>query len=185
MRTAEAAAKPPVLYHFSEEPGIEVFEPRPPLARPEVEPIVWAVDAWHAPHFFFPRDCPRVNFWATESAPPGAIERFLQGATRVAVIEAKWLERMNAAALYRYDFNAADFEFVEDEAAGYYVSRQTLRPTRVIALDNLPARLEEAGVELRVLDSGLVAFHLEVVGSGLQFSSSRLRNAADAHLLVE
>lgn len=36
------------LYHFSEEPDIEVFEPRSPAHRPEAEPLVWAIDEWHA-----------------------------------------------------------------------------------------------------------------------------------------
>jgi hypothetical protein len=171
-----------VLFHFSEEDSIEVFVPRPPLARPEVEPLVWAVDAWHAPHFYFPRDCPRVNFWARANSPLAAARRLLGSAERVSVIEAAWLERLCSAQLYRYEFTAAAFEAV-DAAAGYYVSRQAQRPLRVTPMGELPRRLAEAGVELRVLDSGLVAFHLEVVRSGLQFSSSRLRNAADAFLL--
>ena len=55
------------LYHFSEDPTIERFVPRAPLARPEVEPLVWAIDEWHQPIYFVPRDCPRVCFWPLTS----------------------------------------------------------------------------------------------------------------------
>ena len=51
------------LYHFSEEPGIERFRPRPASAYPELEPVVFAIDGEHAPHYYFPRDCPRVISW--------------------------------------------------------------------------------------------------------------------------
>jgi hypothetical protein len=47
------------LYHFSEDPHIAVFEPRAPTARPEVEPLVWAIDEWHAPMYYLLRECPR------------------------------------------------------------------------------------------------------------------------------
>jgi hypothetical protein len=171
-----------LLYHFSEEPDIAVFEPRPPRARPEVEPLVWAVDEWHAPHFFFPRDCPRLNFWARPDSSPADVARYLRNTERVAVIEEAWLERMRTTLLYRYHFDADAFEWLKDEAAGYYVAREAVRPLRVDALDDLPALLDKAGIELRVV-AGLVALHLQVVASTLEFSSSRLRNATDAYLL--
>jgi hypothetical protein len=51
------------LYHFSEEPDIERFRPRPAAAYPELEPVVFAIDGEHAPHYYFPRECPRVIYW--------------------------------------------------------------------------------------------------------------------------
>ncbi|MDQ6602886.1 MAG: hypothetical protein M3176_06415 [Chloroflexota bacterium] len=51
------------LSHFSEDSTIARFMPRSPLARPDVEALVWAIDERHAPVYFFPRDCPRVCFW--------------------------------------------------------------------------------------------------------------------------
>ena len=65
-----------------------------------------------------------------------------------------------------------------DETAGYYVSRETLRPLAVSAVSDLPAAIEAAGIELRPVD-GLYRLHREVVGSTLQFSGMRLRNALD------
>lgn len=51
------------LYHFSEEPDIERFRPRPAAAYPELEPVVFAIDGEHATHYYFPRECPRVIYW--------------------------------------------------------------------------------------------------------------------------
>ncbi len=173
------------LFHFSEEPGIDLFVPRAPLAHPEHEPLVWTVDEWHAPHFFFPRDCPRLNFWARPDSAAGAIERHLRGATRVSVIEAAWLERLRSTVLYRYELDPIAFEPVLEDGgvAGYYVSRSPVRPFGVQVLTDLPRHIAAAGVELRALDQGLVAYHLEIVSSTLEFSGMRLRNAADAHLV--
>jgi hypothetical protein len=66
------------LYHFSHDPTIAEFVPRPvqvPSRRaPGMEwlngPLVWAVDAWHAPTYFFPRDCPRILLWRTLASTP-------------------------------------------------------------------------------------------------------------------
>jgi hypothetical protein len=53
------------LYHFSETPDITVFHPH--VAKTSAirdEAFVWAIDDWHAPMYFVPRDCPRACFWA-------------------------------------------------------------------------------------------------------------------------
>ena len=53
------------LYHFSEDPNIERFEPH--IAKTSAiqdEAFVWAIDDWHAPMYYAPRDCPRACFWA-------------------------------------------------------------------------------------------------------------------------
>jgi hypothetical protein len=60
------------LYQFSENSTIERFRPRPPLARPEVAPLVSAIAAWHAPMSFTPRDCPGVCGWPLSRSIVGA-----------------------------------------------------------------------------------------------------------------
>jgi hypothetical protein len=48
---------PTALYHFSDDPHIERFEPRLIARRPEVtEALVWAVDEEYAFTYCFPRD---------------------------------------------------------------------------------------------------------------------------------
>lgn len=45
-----------MLYHFSEEPEIRVFEPRVSRVEPNLR-VVWAIDGPHTVHYYFPRDC--------------------------------------------------------------------------------------------------------------------------------
>jgi hypothetical protein len=165
------------LYHFSEEPDIEVFVPRPPLAHPAQEPLVWAIDEWHAPHYFVPRDCPRVCFWARAESAREDVERLLAGADRAVAIERAWLTAVRKARLYRYEFDPAGFELI-DETAGYYASQDVVRPAGVERLVNPPALFAGHGIDFRVVDD-LLGLHEAVVASTLPFSSMRLRNADD------
>lgn len=48
---------PQVLYHFSVDPGITKLVPHVPRTNPEHRRAVWAIDAEHAPLYWFPRDC--------------------------------------------------------------------------------------------------------------------------------
>ena len=52
------------LWHFSEDPTIEVFVPhRAPTAELDDE-LVWAIDSAHRWLYWFPRDCPRATWCA-------------------------------------------------------------------------------------------------------------------------
>jgi hypothetical protein len=108
---------------------------------------------------------------------PNDIERYLRGAKRVIAIEPVWLERVRSARMFRYEFDPARFEPIDD-SAGYWVSRHVVRPLDVVAIDDLPAAIEAAGIEFRV-EPDLMKLHLAVVDSTLDFSSMRLRNAQD------
>src|SRR5947207_237002 len=169
---------PRIVYHFSEEPGIAVFHPRPPLARPEVEPLDWAIDADHAPLYWFPRDCPRVTFWAGRETPPEVAERFLgqTAAQRVHAIESAWLARVHTARVVVYHLPGAAFEPLDD-ADGHWVSRRTVTPLAMEPVGDLLARHAAAGIELRITPS-LWPLHDAIPGTGLRFSIVRMRNAA-------
>jgi hypothetical protein len=166
-----------ILYHFSEEPDIGVFEPRPPLARPEVEPLVWAIDDWHAPMYFFPRECPRACFWPGAQTAHEDRERWFGGidATMVIAIEAAWLDRVRTTKLYRYTMPATAFEPI-DATAGFYVSRASVVPLTVEPVGDLLTALAAANVELRITPA-LAALWQRVIASTLEFSGTRLRNA--------
>ena len=56
-------SRPVRRFHFSEDPGIRVFEPHVPSHRDGIQPLVWAIDEWHAPMYYTPRQCPRACFW--------------------------------------------------------------------------------------------------------------------------
>ena len=68
-----------IVFHVSEEPDIEVFEPRKFEATGEL--FVWAIDDERLCNYLVPRDCPRVTFYAGPHTTDADRERFL-GASR-------------------------------------------------------------------------------------------------------
>ncbi len=172
-----------MLYHFSEDPTIERFEPRAPLHRPGVEPAVWAIEAWTAPKYFFPRDCPRVCFWPAPTTTPADYEHFFSyvDGRMVTAIEAAWLARLEQTKLYRYILPAATFEPLLDEV-GTYISRQTVVPLGVEPVGDLVDALVSAPVELRICRS-LVPLGQAVIASTMDFSLIRMRHARGWRLM--
>jgi hypothetical protein len=166
------------LYHFSERPDIARFEPHIAPTSIHAEPLVWAIDEWHAPMYYVPRDCPRACFWPGEQTTDEDRERWFGGidAKMVIAIESRWLERVRASTLYRYRMPAATF-VLQDATAGHWVSREPVRPIEVEPIPDLLRALVDAGVELRVTPS-LVELWWRVIRSSLLFSGTRLRNAA-------
>jgi hypothetical protein len=81
------------LFHFSEDPAIAHFDPRPvrvPVERPSGKewlsgPLVWAIDEAHGFLYLFPRECPRVLLWPTPATTEADRERWLAGSTSRAV----------------------------------------------------------------------------------------------------
>ena len=165
-----------LLYHFSENPTIQEFVPRAPLAHPETEPFVWTVDDWHSPLYYLPRDCPRVCFWPLPTTTLEDREAFFSTVSgrMVIAIESGWYERLIAASLYQYTFDEATFFPTHDH--GVYLSRATVRPQKVERMGHLMERLLEANVELR-LCSSLVPLGERIIHTSLHFSLIRMRNA--------
>jgi hypothetical protein len=166
------------LFHFSEDPNITRFEPHvAPTAR-STEPVVWAVDPAKSYLYLFPRDCPRVTFFASNETSKKDRQRFLghTTATRVVAIESAWLQRLRATSLYRYELDGDGFE-IKDETAGYWVSLTAVEPTGVQPVGDLLAALGAEDVELRIMPS-LWPLYEAVIASTLGFSIIRWRNAA-------
>jgi hypothetical protein len=167
----------PHLLHFSEDPNIEVFQPHVPASAPDNSPMVWAVDKEHAPGFWFPRDAPRACCWST-GKPMGEIAQSLLGMgayRRMHAIETAWLERMRACKLYEYCFDATPFA-IHDNQAGYFSTRETIRPLSVEPVGDLLSLHIAAGIELRIVPN-LWPVIDSIVASGLQFSIIRKANA--------
>ena len=164
------------LWHVSEDPSIERFEPRAVAAHASAEPLVWAIDDEHVPAYWFPRECPRATFWAVESTSEEDVERFLSGdpARRVHAIEGAWLPDVRAARVFAYRLPPESFTRYE-RAAGYWVSRSAVKPLEVIELGDLLAKHAAAGIELRIVPA-LAPLWERVVASTLEFSGIRLRN---------
>ena len=168
------------LWHVSEEGAIARFEPRADPSHDSPEALVWAMDARHAPAYWFPRDCPRGTFWAIDATSDADVERFLGGdrARRVHALEWGWLDAFLAARLDAYRLPAATFERY-GRAAGYWVSREAVEPLEVRLLDDLAGLHRDAGIELRLVPD-LRALWDRVATSTLEFSGIRLRNLSSS-----
>jgi hypothetical protein len=166
------------LYHFSEEPGIHVFEPRVAPSTAEKEALVWAIHHDRQMMYFTPRDCPRACFWPGELTTPEDRARWFGNvsARMIIAIESRWLDRLRAATLCRYTMPEASFTPARGDGSGHWVSRQTVVPTVIEPMTDLLAALAASGVELRITPS-LIELWKDVIQSSLQFSGTRLRNA--------
>jgi hypothetical protein len=162
------------LWHVSEDDSIARFEPRPSVTSGQ--PLVWAIDTPHVPAYWFPRDCPRGTFWATERTTDDDVERFLTGdrSLRVHAVQGDWLERIRTTRVVAYRMPAERFERWP-EAAGHWVSHDPVEPLGIVELGDLLARHAEAGIELRIVPR-LAAVWERVITSTLEFSGIRLRN---------
>ncbi|MDF2724933.1 MAG: hypothetical protein K0Q59_4608 [Paenibacillus sp.] len=170
--------KPKELYHFSEEPHISLFRPRPAAAYPERPPVVFALDREHCPHYWFPRDCPRVIYWRCERTTEEDAKTFTAHTTasKIIVVESGWLERIRRTPLYVYTFDGDSFEPM-DSSAGYYVSTREVVPLGVEPVGDLIGKLlAEEDVELRFAPS-LRLIRDSVIASTMDFSIIRFRNA--------
>jgi len=167
------------LYHISDKSGIKRFDPRPAPSDSAKQKglMVWAIDYDHLHNYLFPRDCPRVTFFASESSDPKDVDRLMGGgsAKHVVAVETGWLPEIQKQCLYQYEFDSKGFTLV-DEVAGYYISRKPVIPIAEIKIDNILAALLEHDVELRILPS-LWKLREAVIKSTLQFSIIRMHKA--------
>ena len=170
-----AGEGPFALWHFSEDPSLDRFDPR--AAGPGSPSLVWAVDTRHAPMFWFPRDCPRGCIWPARTTTEADREYFFgqSGAQRIHVIEAGWLRQMLDCRLYAYRFPVEPFR--PHDVGGYWVTDDAIRASERIELNDLVGRHGQAGIELRVSPS-IWPFWRRAANSTVAFSGSRLRNAA-------
>ena len=164
------------LFHYSEEPGLQVFHPR--ASKYHTYEVVWAVAEEGATNFLVPRDCPRVTYGVAEYTSQEDRMRWMAqtAAERVVAIESAWLDRMRRCVMYEYAMPNETF-VMDDVHAAYYVSREAIRPTNCRRIDDLLGELAKSRVEFRMLPS-LWPLRDEVAKSTLRFSISRMRNAA-------
>jgi len=163
------------LWHVSENPAIERFEPHVSTTAQSDDPWVWAVDTRHLPFFWFPRQCPRGTFWATSSTSPEDAE-LLFGASRVHVVEAAWLERIRTARVVAYRLPENSFS-PHAEVGGYWLSSVPVEPLELVELGDLLALHASSEIELRLVPN-LWPLWNRVLASTLEFSGIRLHNAA-------
>jgi hypothetical protein len=168
---------PRALWHVSEDPGLARFVPHRARTALSDEPLVWAIDTRHLPLYWFPRDCPRCTFWASDRTTDADADRFLDGdrRLRIHVAEDRWLERIRATQLHLYRMPEATFSESLD-TAGYWMSREPVNAFERVAVKDLVGRHVAAGIPLRTMPN-LWPLWDSVVASTLEFSGMRLRNA--------
>ncbi|MEK8132309.1 DUF6886 family protein [Paenibacillus filicis] len=171
-----------LLYHFSENPHIDVFIPLP-ASDPADKPVVWAIDEEHAVSYYFPRECPRIivvrptELGEDDAGDPG-VELFRHtAASKIIWVERGWYERIRDVRLYRYTFGKEGFA-VKDLGAGYYTSAETVHPVTVEPMPGLIGCILASGAELRFTPN-LYPIHQAVLESRAltEFSMIRMRNA--------
>ena len=164
------------LYHFSEDPGVSVFEPRTPDHRPELQPLVWAVAGSKRAAYCFPRDCPRILLWPTATTTEEDRHKWFghTEAAMVAHVEYAWVARMHKARLYRYELPGDTFEELGDDP-WMLVSGEAVQPLSVETVGDLFQALAEAGAELRIMRS--LTPLVGLWNTTVHFSGIRLRNA--------
>jgi hypothetical protein len=163
---------PEHLWHYSEDPAVERFVPHVPITNPDQPPMVWTIDAAHAPLLWFPRDCPRITFWTEDDTPADRLGPTT--ASRVHAMEAGWVERMRACRLFVYRFAVDGFAPWPD-ADGYWVSHEEQSALDIAPVGDLFERHRDRGIELRLLDD-LRPLRDAVIESGYRFSMTRMRN---------
>jgi hypothetical protein len=162
-----------MLFHVSEEPDIDRFEPRPSPSADGL--VVWAVDDARLRNYLLPRQCPRVTYYAGPDTAETDVVRFLGPSRAVVAVEIGWLDRIRGCRLFCYELPPQPFTCI-DECAGYFVSREAVVPTRVHMFDDLLAALLTRGVELRFVPN-LWPLRDAVVASSLRYSMIRMPNA--------
>lgn len=153
-----------VLFHFSEDPGIERFTPHVPATNPTHPPAVWAIDSDHQPLYWFPRNCPRATVW-------GLNGEFGSAAARMHATELRFLDLMRTTTVYRYVLPPESFTCWPD-ADGQYVSAEPVVPLGVEPVGDLLGLHVEAGIELRFVPN-LWPLIDAILASGLDFSIVR------------
>lgn len=164
------------LFHVSEESNIEIFNPRKP-ERDDLDKsvgLVWAITEDCLPNFLTPRNCPRVTYHIGKNTVTSDIEKYISSSSssHVIVIENSWFDIMKNTTLYLYEFDPEHFE-LQDEVAGYYVSKIPQRPKSKLIVNDLFHELFSRNVELRIVDN-LWDICNKIKGSSFHWSMCRM-----------
>lgn len=168
------------LLHFSENPDIAEFVPHVAGTAADRTPYIWAVNAAHAPSYWFPRQCPRAMAWVSSTTTEDDRQRILgPHVDRVHMVEYGWLHSVQTTQIFAYRFDAAEFTPYGDELDPHaFVAQHPVSPLAPAEpIGDLLALHAQAGIELRLATSLWPWWHATIATS-VNFSGIRLRNAA-------
>ncbi|MBS1703070.1 MAG: hypothetical protein JST12_15500 [Armatimonadetes bacterium] len=140
------------LFHFSDRGDISRFSPRPPVRHPDAEPLVYAIDEWHSPLYLFPRDCPRIGLWPTDTTSAADREAFSGPGRMRLLIDREFEEALHRETIFRYEFDPAQ-GFIDCQDHGVWVSRQDVVPTSIEIIFDMQKALRRQGIEVEVVPS--------------------------------
>lgn len=143
------------LYHFSEDPSINVFVPR--------EQYVWADDDWHQFRYWFPRECPRATWWPKDQAMRPTV-----------AIQWDWWDAFQTVELFAYTFDATPFR--KNPPGGGWITEATITPIDVQPVGDLLQKHKEAGNEFRIVADLAKLWSQVIELPDIDFSGIRLRN---------
>jgi hypothetical protein len=168
------------IFHISEEGAIKIFYPRPSPSHfvSITGDVIFGISEQLLHNYLLPRDCLRICYYAKADTKKADKLRLLRSETEyVIAIEATWLPVIRRTTLYCYEFDANDFELL-DEGSGYYISYQPVVPVKHSIYKNLLETLyAKPNLELFVLPV-LTDLTEAVKLSTLQYSLIRMSNAA-------
>jgi hypothetical protein len=166
------------LMHISEDANIKEFIPRKSESFPELPPVVWALDENHIVNYLFPRDCPRIIYSYTSDINEEDKEKFFSASTAKTIITVEniWYKRINETKIFKYIFKNNGFE-IFDKIAGYYISKNNIKPIKIEVVENLIERILEKGIEL-IFTPNLNPLKNSIITSSIKkYSIIRFRNA--------
>ncbi|MFP4287222.1 MAG: DUF6886 family protein [Candidatus Izemoplasmataceae bacterium] len=167
------------LFHISEDPNIEVFKPIVPK-RDDINQshgVVWALCERTLPNFLTPRDCPRVTYHVGPHTTEEDKKRYFSSSnvSHCVVIEHRWLSKLLNTELTIYEFDPKHFE-LQDEVAGYYISKEIETPIRKYKIKSISDALIERNIVLRILPE-LFTLRDQIIHTSFNWSMCRMKNA--------
>lgn len=171
------------LFHFSDNPNIASFEPRPVRIPSKRRPgqewlngsLVWAIDEEHDFLYLFPRDCPRILIWTKPQTSQADRQHWLGDWRAAAFIERRWHGSLRSTTIYRHEMPPGAFESLND--AGMWIARETVIPIGCAAISQLQDEFRPRNIDLRVIDT--LRPLKDLSNTSLHTSGIRLRNAQD------
>lgn len=166
------------LFHISEDPTIQSFEPRPANTTtwPQLtRQYVWVVSDEMVHNYFSPRNCPRVCWMIGPKTTQAEKDRFRCVGDQRAIIavEHSWKEHITACKLYQYEFSPRNF-YPIDYCAGYYISEQVEIPIAVTTLEQPLELLTERGIRIEFHED-LEPIRQMTAHSTYRFSNIRMK----------